>query len=116
MRVLSVIGNLTVGGTETFLSRIAPLVAKHGVEMEVCALERTGPYVGALEERGIVVHGTPYSERTRRSNTLTLFRTVDSIRRLVRARRFDIVHTYLFWSDVLGVAGAKLAGCHRVIV
>jgi glycosyltransferase involved in cell wall biosynthesis len=116
VRVLSVIGNLNVGGTETFLSRIVPEVNKHGVEMEICALERTGPLLRPLEERGIVVHGTPYSERARRSNTLTLLRTIDSIRRLVHARRFDIVHTYLFWSDVLGVAGAKLGGCRRVII
>ena len=116
LRVLSVIGNLRLGGTETYLARIAPEMSAHRVDMEICALEREGPLLLPLEQAGIRVHGTPYPGRTDHSNTLTLFRTVDSIRRTVRAGRFDVVHTYLFWSDVLGVAGARLAGCRRIIV
>jgi glycosyltransferase involved in cell wall biosynthesis len=116
VRVLSVIGNLSVGGAENYLTRVARDVKDYGVHMEVCALERAGPKVTELENSGIRVHGTPYPNRTQHSNSVTLLRTVDSIRRIVRNGRFDIVHTYLFWSDVLGVAGAKLAGCRRIIV
>lgn len=115
VRVLSVIGHLMVGGTETYLARIARDIRNYGIDMEICALERVGPKLSELEQAGIAVHGTPYPTRTEHSNTLTLFRTIDSIRRLVKAGRFDIVHTYLFWSDVLGVAGARLAGCRRII-
>jgi glycosyltransferase involved in cell wall biosynthesis len=116
VRVLSVIGNLSVGGTENYLTRIARDVRDHGVAMEICALERVGSNVAELERAGIRVHATPYERRAQASNTLTLLRTVDTIRRIVRSGGFDIVHTYLFWSDVLGVAGAKLAGCRRIIV
>jgi glycosyltransferase involved in cell wall biosynthesis len=84
--------------------------------MEVCALERAGPHLKDLEENGIVVHGTPYPTRTHRSDTMTLLRTVNAIRQIVRSGQFDVVHTHLFWADVLGVAGARLAGCPRVIV
>jgi len=116
VRVLCVIGSLMVGGAETFLARVAPEVQKHGIEIEICALDPTGPRLAELESAGIRVHGTPYPERTTHSNTLTLLRTVAHIRRLVRAGRFDVVHTHLFWADVLGVPGAKLAGCPRIIV
>ena len=115
LRVLSVIGNLNVGGTESYLSRIAPAIREHGVDMEICALEPVGPLLRGLTEQGIVVHGTPYGERAARSNTMTLLRTVGAIRRIVRSGWFDVVHTYLFWSDVLGVAAARLAGARRII-
>jgi glycosyltransferase involved in cell wall biosynthesis len=115
VRVLSVVGNLNIGGTESYLARIAPEIREHGIEMEICALEPVGPLLSRLESKGIVVHGTPYGERTRRSNTLTLLRTADAIRGIVRRGRFDLVHTYLFWSDILGVSAARLAGCRRVI-
>ncbi len=116
MRVLSVIGSLSLGGAETYLSRIVRDISAYGVYMEVCALERAGPRLAELEAAGVRVHGTPYLERTQRSNSLTLLRTIRRIREIVRAGRFDIVHTYLFWSDVLGALGAKLAGCPRIIV
>jgi len=115
VRVLSVIGNLMVGGTESYVARMAREIRKHGVDMEICALELEGPLLKSLEDGGVRVHGTPYASRMQQSNTLTLIRTVSAIRRIVAEGRFDIVHTYLFWSDVLGVSGARLAGCRRVI-
>jgi glycosyltransferase involved in cell wall biosynthesis len=84
--------------------------------MEICALTRVGTRLAELEQAGIVVHGTSYAKQVRQSNTLRLLGTIDSIRRIVRRGRFDIVHTYLFWSDLLGVTGARLAGCPRIIV
>jgi glycosyltransferase involved in cell wall biosynthesis len=116
LRVLSVVGQLEIGGAQSYLARIAPRMRAHGIEMEICALERVGPMVGELERAGIVVHPTPYASRVTRSNTATLLRTVESIRQIVRRGRFDIVHTYLFWSDVLGVSGAWLARCPRIVV
>jgi len=104
-----------VGGTESYVVRLAREIRKYGVDMEICALELEGPLLKSLEESGVRVHGTPYASRSQQSNTLTLIRTVSAIRRIVAEGRFDIVHTYLFWSDVLGVSGARLAGCRRVI-
>jgi glycosyltransferase involved in cell wall biosynthesis len=115
LRVLSVIGQLNVGGAETYLTRIAPRIREHGIEMEICALNRVGARLSELEQAAIPVHGTPYGRRVG-SNTVTLLKTIDSIRQIVRKGRFDIVHTYLYWSDVLGVTGARLAGCPRIIV
>lgn len=116
LRVLSVIGQLNVGGAETYLSRIAHAVRRHNIDMEVCAIDRVGRRIIDLEEAGVIVHGTPFDRRTRQSNTLTLLQVVESIRRLVRRGRFDLVHTYLFWADIFGVTGARLAGCRRIII
>jgi glycosyltransferase involved in cell wall biosynthesis len=116
LRVLSVIGQLNVGGAETYLSRIAQRIRQYDVDMEVCALDRVGRRLEDMEKAGIIVHGTPFGKPVRRSNTLTLLQTVESVRQLVRRGRFDIVHTYLFFSDILGVSGAWLARCPRIIV
>jgi glycosyltransferase involved in cell wall biosynthesis len=115
LRVLSVIGQLMIGGAETYLTRIAQSIRQYGVDMEICALNRVGARLTELELAGIVVHGTPFGRRVG-SNTVTLLKSIDSIRRIVRRGRFDIVHTYLYWSDILGVPGAWLAGCPRIIV
>jgi glycosyltransferase involved in cell wall biosynthesis len=105
-----------VGGAETYLARVAQAIRQFNVDMEICALDRVGLRLAELEQAGIVVHGTPFGRRAQQSTTLTLLQTIDSIRRLVRSGKFDIVHTYLFWSDILGVSGARLAGCPRIIV
>lgn len=115
VRVLSVIGSLRFGGAEARVARFAQALRPYGIETEICALERTGPNLTLLENAGFRVHGTPYLARPFRSNTMMLLRTVDAIRRIVKAGRFDIVHTNLFWADVLGVAGARLGGCRRII-
>ena len=105
-----------IGGAETYLTRIAQSIRPYGIDMEVCALQRVGARLDELQQAGIVVHGTPIERIHEQSNTLTLLQTVESIRRLVRSGRYDIVHTYLFWSDIFGVTGARLAGCRRIIV
>ncbi len=116
LRVLSVIGQLNVGGAETYLSRIAQRIRQYDVDMEVCALDRVGRRLEDMENAGIIVHGSPFGNPKPRSVTWTLMQTVESVRRLVRSGRFDIVHTYLFFSDILGVSGAWLARCPRIIV
>lgn len=114
--MLAVVGSLRLGGAEARVARVAAAIRSYGVDMEVCALEREGPQLDVLEQSGVVVHGTPYQTRIHRSDTATLVRTVNAIRRIVRAGRFDIVHTQLYWADVLGITAARLAGCPRVIV
>src|SRR5260370_3766544 len=84
--------------------------------MEVCALDRVGRGLEDMENAGIIVHGSPFGNPKPRSVTWTLMQTVESVRRLVRSGRFDIVHTYLFFSDILGVSGAWLPRCPRIIV
>jgi glycosyltransferase involved in cell wall biosynthesis len=105
-----------VGGTETYLSRIAPAIKSLGVDMEICTLERTGPLVAEVEAAGIQVHGTRFIDWKSWRDSGVLFRAVQEIRQLVTVGRFDIVHTHLFWADVLGVTAARLAGCGRIIV
>jgi L-malate glycosyltransferase len=114
-RVLLVIDSLERGGAETYVARVAPRLRQFGVEVEVCALDASGPLAAELAAAGVKVHGTSYPLRFSRSNTLVLRRVVGEIAQLLRAGRFDLVHSYLFWSDVLAAPAGRLAG-RRVIV
>jgi glycosyltransferase involved in cell wall biosynthesis len=114
-RVLVVIPSLERGGAETYVARTSPLLREHGIEVEVCALEPSGSLGAELTAAGVTVHGTPYPQRYTRSNTAVLAATIADIRHLLVSGRFDILHTYLYWPDVLGVPAGRLAG-RRVII
>jgi len=119
LRVLNIIGSLDVGGAERYLSRVAPRLREHGVEVEICCLQKTGPLLAETEAAGVTVHGTRFIFRRRGAGlprlAPALLRAVADIRKLVRGGRYDAVHTYLFLADLLGTAGAQLAGCRRII-
>jgi glycosyltransferase involved in cell wall biosynthesis len=119
VRVLNIIGSLGVGGAERYLSRVTPALKAHGVEVEICCLERSGPLLEIVEAAGVTVHGTRFIFRQRSGSLLrtapALMRAVEDIRRLIRSRRYDVVHTYLFLADLVGTAAAQLAGSKRII-
>jgi glycosyltransferase involved in cell wall biosynthesis len=116
MRVLKILGSLGMGGAERYVTRVIPLLKIHGIEVEVCALDPRGPLLPGLQAAEVAVHGTSFARWTAKSNAGYLLRVVNEIRQLIRRGRFDIVHSYLFWADVLGTAGARLAGCRRIII
>jgi glycosyltransferase involved in cell wall biosynthesis len=120
LRVLNIIGSLRVGGAERYVSRVAPLLRMHGIEVEICALEKTGPLVAETEAAGIAVFGTRMILRPRHLQPpqaiSVVLQAISDIRRLVQKRRYDVVHTYMFHADVIGTVAAKLASCPRIIV
>jgi len=115
-RVLAVIGSLRVGGAEVYLTRTAPRLRERGVEIEICALDASGPLLTELQAAGIPVHGTGFLRVDPSAKIRSYLKVAAEIRDLVRRGRFDAVHTYLFWSDVLGGTGARWAGLRRVIM
>jgi glycosyltransferase involved in cell wall biosynthesis len=116
VRVLSVIGSLRPGGAETYVTNVTRAIHAHGVHMEICALERTGPLLDPLLRDGVTVYDTPFPRRPSRLNSLRMLRTVSALRRIIAAGRFDVVHTYLYSADLVGVTAARLARCPRVII
>jgi glycosyltransferase involved in cell wall biosynthesis len=102
IRVLYVIDSLAAGGAERSLAVMAPHFAAYGVELEVAALRRSENGVGPeLEGAGIRLFDLtgPYGR----------WGSIDRCRRLVGARRPDLVHTTLFESDVAGRIASSIA-------
>jgi glycosyltransferase involved in cell wall biosynthesis len=105
MRVLHIITGLGAGGAEHQLR----LLLRYGTaESEVIALTNPGAVADAIRADGVPVH-----ELGMRGN-----RDLAALPRLVgliRAGRFDVVHTHLYRACVYGRIAARLAGVRHVV-
>lgn len=101
MRVLYAIEGLGTGGAERSLAEMLPLLAAGGVEPEVvCLFRRQGAHE-AVEAAGVpvtVLGARGWAGRLR------------ELRRRLRRRRPDLVHTMLFRTDLLGRLAAAGTG------
>ncbi|GHH75320.1 hypothetical protein GCM10018781_43940 [Kitasatospora indigofera] len=103
MHVLYVIDSLErVGGAEQSLAAMAPQLVRSGVRLDVAYLgESPGGLQAELTLAGAGVFGVHHG---------TGAGTAAALRKLVRERRPDLVHTTRYRSDVLGRAAALAAG------
>ena len=106
MRVLHVITGLNAGGAEHQLRLL--LRGLGDVECEVVTLTDPGPVADAIRADGIPVHVL----RMRGNNDVT---ALPRLVRLIRAGRFDVVHTHLYRACVYGRIAARLAGVRHVV-
>jgi glycosyltransferase involved in cell wall biosynthesis len=99
MRVLHVITGLRAGGAE---HQLRLLLRKLPHDCEVVTLSHPGSVAEALRADGVTVH-----ELTMRGNRdLSVVR---DLRRLIRSRDVDLVHTHLYRACVYGRIAARLA-------
>lgn len=105
MRVLHVITGLGVGGAEHQLRLLLPRLA---ADCAVVTLTNPGPVAGALRAGGIPVHDLGM----RGNRDLT---ALPRLATLIRAGRFDAVHTHLYRACVYGRIAARLAGVRAVV-
>ena len=105
MRVLHVITGLAAGGAE---HQLRLLLRYSACESEVVALTNPGPVADAIRGDGVPVH--VLGMRGNR-DLAALPRLVG----LIRAGRFDIVHTHLYRACVYGRIAARLAGVRHVV-
>jgi glycosyltransferase involved in cell wall biosynthesis len=102
MHVLYVIDSLASGGSERSLAELAPALVQRGVKLDVGYLhEQPGLH------HELIAAGTALFPLDGAGGRLGQLRR---IRRLVRERQPDLVHTTLFEADVLGRVAARLSG------
>jgi glycosyltransferase involved in cell wall biosynthesis len=105
MRVLHVITGLNAGGAEHQLR----LLLRHlPDECEVATLADPGPIADAIR-----ADGTPVHEVLMRGNTD--LSAVPRLAKVIRAGRFDLVHTHLYRAGLYGTLAARLAGVANVV-
>jgi glycosyltransferase involved in cell wall biosynthesis len=107
MRVLHIITGLNAGGAEHQLRLLLRGLGRD-VECEIVTLTDTGPVADAIRGDGIPVHVLGM----RGNNDLT---ALPRLVRLIRAGRFDVVHTHLYRACVYGRIAARLAGVRNVV-
>lgn len=105
MRVLHVITGLGVGGAELQLRSILRHSRHAG---EVVTLYNPGPVAEMIRADGFRVRDLGMTSNTE----LT---ALPRLRGLIRADRFDVVHTHLYRSQVYGRIAARLAGTPVVV-
>jgi glycosyltransferase involved in cell wall biosynthesis len=107
MRVLHIITGLNAGGAEHQL-RLLLRNLRRGIECEVVTLSHPGPVADAIRADGTPVHVLGM----RGNNDVT---ALPRLVRLIRAGRFDVVHTHLYRACVYGRIAARLAGVRRIV-
>ncbi|MFJ8434371.1 glycosyltransferase [Kitasatospora sp. NPDC094019] len=107
MRILHIVTGLASGGAE----RQLPLVLRHlpaHQQCEVLALTNPGTVAAALRADGVTVHHL--GMRGNRD-----LGALPRLARLVRAGRYDVVHTHLYRAGLYGRLAARLAGVRAVV-
>ncbi|WP_406316804.1 glycosyltransferase [Streptosporangium sp. NBC_01639] len=115
-RVVLLIGQLKVGGTEKQVFLLATGLARNGVTVNVVTLHSDGPYRDALELAGIPVHNARFTGLS--TGPLALPRNLLAaarLTRLIRHLRPDVLHAFLYHAYVVGAPIAWLARVPVVI-
>jgi glycosyltransferase involved in cell wall biosynthesis len=105
VRVLHVITGLAAGGAE---QQLRLLLGHQHQATEIATLTNPGSVARAIRADGTVVHHVGMRGNT---DVSVLPRLV----RLIRAGRFDLVHTHLYRACVYGRAAARLAGVRHIV-
>lgn len=109
IRVCHVITGLNTGGAEMMLAKLAGAMDKRAFPTSVVSLLGPGPLTPLVQEAGVPVRHLDLSRGA--ADPAALFKLV----RILREARPDIVQTWLYHADLLGLTAAALARTGRVI-
>ncbi|WP_327681931.1 glycosyltransferase [Kitasatospora sp. NBC_00458] len=107
MRVLHVVTGLASGGAERQLQLLLRHLPAHQ-HCEVVAMTNPGTVAEALRAEGVTVHHL--GMRGNRD-----LGALPRLARLIRAGRYDVVHTHLYRAGLYGRLAARLAGVRAVV-
>ncbi|HUB37657.1 MAG TPA: glycosyltransferase [Streptosporangiaceae bacterium] len=105
MKVLHVITGLGVGGAEL---QLRGLLQNTRHDADVVTLYNPGPVADMIRSDGTAVRTLDMRRNTQLSTLLWL-------RRIIRAGRYDVVHTHLYRSQIYGRPAAWLAGTPVIV-
>ena len=110
-RVLLVIGQLDIGGTERHVAQVAPALRARGVDLSVFALKPGGALLGVLAAAGVPV----LVHETRRAGARGLVQAAWRLRCVARAMRPDIVHFFLPAAYLVGACATAFMSARGVM-
>lgn len=109
MNIVVIITNLATGGAEMMLHKLLQSIDRNRFQPRVISLMGKGEVGPRIEALGIPVHAL--GMRRGIPNPLVVLRLARMLRRL----QPDVVHTWMYHSDLLGGLAARLAGCRSVV-
>lgn len=105
--ILHLITGLELGGTETALTRVLPLLQDQFENIVVCIRGR-GPMAAVLQKKGI---GVEFLDLSGPFDVGAIWR----FRRIIRAHQPALVATYLIHADLFGRVLGRLFGVRRIL-
>ena len=108
IRILYLITDLEIGGTERVLERLVGSLDRKRFDPVVVTLKRDGPIGHALVARGVRV----VNLQLRSEFDLSI---VPRLYAILRRERPDILHAFLFHANVAGRTIGRLAGVRRIV-
>src|SRR5258708_25176229 len=102
---------LNLGGTEGQFAEVACGLDRSRWDLHVCCVRAEGPLRARLEAVGL----QPWSVGPRSFQSPTLAGAILRLARYLRRHAVRLVHCFDFYSNILGVSAARLAGTPVVI-
>jgi glycosyltransferase involved in cell wall biosynthesis len=104
LRVLHVIEDLGLGGAERLLATLLPLLPERGIDCELAVLGQRDAFVPHLVDAGVRLHrlGLPSQRQA--------LHALHGLLRVMRAARYDLVHTHLSHANLYGRLAAGACG------
>jgi glycosyltransferase involved in cell wall biosynthesis len=109
LKVLQLIPTLDRSGAEKQMVMLAKGLPRNRFEVEVATLTRHGPFEAELRAAGIPV--TSISKRFKLDPM-----ALDRLARFLKARKFDVVQSWIFAANAYGRVAARLARVPVVVV
>jgi len=109
IKVLHVITGLNLGGAETWLTRLLLRLPAERFECRVVSLLDGGVLAGAIRDMGVPVQSLGMGRGV--PDPRGLWRLV----RLMRSFRPQVVQTWLYHADLLGLLAARLSGSRAAV-
>lgn len=113
IRVLYVVNNFVAGGAERHLLELWRHIDRVRFEVEVACFRREGAFLGEVEALGWPVHVLSVPKTI---YTLAGARGLLRLARLVRSRRPDVIHGYLFGPNLFAALAGRWCGVRAVVV
>ena len=112
IRILYIIGTLRTGGAERHLVQLLRGIDRGTFDPEVCCIKKVGGFVPLVEDTGIPVLDLGID----RYYSFRAIRKFFSLVRFIRNRNFQIVHTFLFHTNIFGSLAAFLARKPKIVI
>jgi len=115
IRLFYLITGTSVGGAEKALLDLCTSLDKTRYEITVGSLKGKGLIGEQLENEGIELVSFALKERTNLPGLFSSLFMVFKVARLLRKKKADIIHTFLFRANLIGRIAARLVGIPIII-
>ena len=99
--ILYLLTDLDFGGTEASVMRLAIGIKQRGYNVSICSIKRPGYMAGELSGRGIKVESLNLPSNTGLTYPFFFLPAYIKWRKFLRWERPDILHSFLFQSNML---------------